>query len=77
MAFGREGCQQRAMLEYAKAETAQGHGRQGRVQRTDKIFVEPLRFLNLETDPGYGGEVFFGKIDNEADAQIVQPWRCG
>lgn len=61
------------MLEYAHAEDAQGHGRQGWVQRTDEIFVEPLRFLNLETYALYRGEVFGGDIDNEADAKVVQP----
>lgn len=61
------------MLEYSEAETAEGHGRQGRVQWTDEILVEPLCLFNLETDPGYGGEVFFGKIDDESDAEVVQP----
>jgi len=50
MVFDREGGEQGAVLEDAQTEVAQRHGRESRVQRTDKIFVEPLCFLYLETD---------------------------
>ena len=44
--------EQRTVLEYAEAEVAQLHVRQGRVQRPNKIFVEPVCFLNLKADAG-------------------------
>lgn len=61
------------MLEDTQTEAAEGHGREGGVQWTDKIFVEPLRFFNLEADARNRGEIFLGEIYYEADAEVVQP----
>lgn len=48
------------MLENAHCKGLEGERRQGRVERTDKILVEPLCFLDLETDPFDGFEFFAG-----------------
>ena len=50
MVFDQEGGEEWTVLEYPEAEAAEGHGRQGRVQGTDKVFVKPLCLLNLEAD---------------------------
>ena len=61
------------MLKDAETECSQRHGREGWIQRADEIFVEPLGFLDLEAYSGDGGEVLLGKVDDEADAEVVQP----
>lgn len=72
-----EGGQEGAVLEYPQAEGPQGHGREGGVERADEIFVEPLGFFNLEADSRDRREVFLGEVDDEADAEVVQPCAGG
>jgi hypothetical protein len=37
------------MGKHSFTKSAEVHGRQGRIEGTDKIFVEPLRFFEMET----------------------------
>lgn len=52
--FSREGGQQGTVLEDSKTETSERHRRECRVQRTYKIFVEPLCLFDLEANSGHG-----------------------
>ena len=68
------GGEERTVLEHELGELAQVHRRQaGRVQRTDEVFVEPLCLLDLEADALHRLQLFVGQVDDEADAQVVQP----
>lgn len=62
------------MLKDSQTKRSERHGWQGRVQRPNEIFVEPLRFFDLEADSRDRREIFLGEVDDEADAKIVQPW---
>lgn len=59
------------MLEDAEREGFKGEGRESRIQRPDKVFVEPLRFLYLKTDPFDGFELLPWEVNNEADAEVI------
>lgn len=64
------------MLEYAQAEGAECHGRQGRIQRTDEVLVEPLGFFDLKAYPRDRGEILLGEVNDETDAEVVQPCKA-
>lgn len=67
----RELAQHRTMLEYDHAELLQVHGGEGRVERADEVFVEPLCLLDLETYSFDGLEFFLGKVDDETDTEVI------
>lgn len=69
--LGGEVGEKRAVGEHALGEDAQVHGRQARVERPDEIFVEPLRLLELEAYALHGLELFVGRVDDEADTQVI------
>lgn len=61
------------MLEDPQAKGPQGQRRQGGIKRTDEIFIEPLCFLDLEADSLDRGKLFWWKIDNETDTEVIEP----
>lgn len=68
MVLNRKGGQQRAVLEDSQAKGAQCHGREGRIEGSDEVFVEPLCLFNLEAQSGNRRQVLLRKIDDEPDA---------
>ncbi|OSS44686.1 hypothetical protein B5807_10585 [Epicoccum nigrum] len=71
---GRVGGEERTVLEHELRELAQVHrGQAVRVQRADEVFVEPLCFFDLEANALDGEQLLLRQVDDEADAQIVQP----
>lgn len=63
----REGRKERTMLEDAQTEATKGHGREGRIQRSNEILVEPLGLLDLEAYSLDRAEFFLREIDDETD----------
>lgn len=61
------------MLENAHRKGLEGEGRQSRVERADKILVEPLCFFDLKTDALDGFEFLTGQVYDKADTQVIQP----
>jgi len=62
------------VLEHELGELAQVHGWQVvGVERTDEVFVKPLGLLDLEAYSLHRLQFFIGEVDDEADAEIVQP----
>lgn len=60
-----------AVLQDARGKLPQVQLRQRRVQRTDKVFVEPLGLLDLEADSLDRLEFFLGQVDDKTDAQVI------
>ena len=74
MQLSRVRRKQWAMLEHELRELAQVHRRQAvGVQRADEVFVEPLCFFDLEAYSLDREQFFLGQVDDEANAQIVEP----
>jgi hypothetical protein len=62
------------MCEDPKTKVAKRQGWEIRVERPYEIFVVPLCFFNREANSFHFGEVIVRKIDDEANAKVVQPW---
>lgn len=59
------------MLEDSESERFQGQGGEGRIQRPDEVFVEPLRFLHLKAYPFDRLELLMRQVYNESDTQVI------
>lgn len=59
------------MLEDPKSERFQGQGGEGGIQRPDEVFVKPLRFLDLKTDPFDRLQLLTRQVYNESDTQVI------
>jgi hypothetical protein len=64
-------CHERTVLKDSQGERLKGERRQGRIERPDKILVEPLCLLNLEAYPLNRFQFFTRQVYNEADAQVI------
>lgn len=64
----REMRKQRTVLEDQEGESLQVQRREGGVEGSDEVFVEPLRLFDLEAYSLNGFELFLRKVDNEAYA---------
>ena len=62
------------MLEDAESKRLEREGRESWVERPNEILVEPLRFLDLKADPFHGFKFFSRQVDNEADAEVIEPY---
>jgi hypothetical protein len=62
------------MLKDPETEVAKRHRWECGVQRPYKVFVEPLRFFDLETYAGHRRQVFLREVDDKADAKVIQPY---
>lgn len=70
----RVGGEERTVLEHELGELAQMHrGQVVGVERADEVFIEPLGLLDLEANALDRLQLFVGQVDDEADAQVVQP----
>jgi hypothetical protein len=56
------------MGEYEIAKLAEVQLGEGRVQRTDEVFVEPLCFFDLEAYSLWGSELLFREVYYETNA---------
>ncbi|PNY29886.1 hypothetical protein TCAP_00200 [Tolypocladium capitatum] len=65
----------RAVLKDPQAKCSERHGWESWIKRSDEVFVEPLRFLDLETYSGNRGQVLLREVDYEADAEYSRR-RC-
>lgn len=61
------------MLEDAQAEVTKGERREVRIERADKVFIEPLCFFDLEAYSFDRFQFFLWQIDDEAYTEIIQP----
>lgn len=61
------------MSKHSFTEAAEVHGRQGRIERADEIFVKPLCFFKMEAYSASIRQVLQGKILYKSRAQVVQP----
>lgn len=72
--LGRVCREQRTVLKHELRELAQVHRRQAMgIQRADEVFIEPLRFFDLEAYALDGEQLLLREVDDEADAQVVEP----
>jgi hypothetical protein len=68
--------EQRTVLEYPEAKGSQGQGWQRRVKGSYEVFVKPLRFFHLKTDPLDGLQLLRWEVDDEPDTQIIEPFNA-
>ena len=61
------------MLEYPETERPEGERRERRIKGPNKVLVEPLRLLYLETYSFDRFELFGGKVYDKADTEIIEP----
>ena len=61
------------MLKNEQTEISEVERWQFWVQRPYEVFVEPLRFFDLKAYSLNGLQFFFGEIDDESYAQVIQP----
>lgn len=61
------------MLKYEQTKVSEVEGRQVWVQRAYEVLVEPLCLFYLKAYSLNGFELFLGKIDYEAYAEVIQP----
>jgi hypothetical protein len=61
------------MLKDAESKRLERERGESWVERPNEVLVKPLRFLDLKADPFYGFKLFSRQIDNEADAEVIEP----
>lgn len=63
----------RASRDDALKEWFQTERREFGIKWTDKVFVEPLSFFDLETYAFEFDEFFLWNVDDEPDAEVIEP----